>query len=128
MANAENKAVELVLVAGGSYQERESWIASELSQHGSESPAIIGIILEGLPSGVMPLQASSSFIIERIAPGCICCIGNLVLRVTLTRLLRIKPRYLYLAMNDREHLHKLKEYLQQDAFNGLLQLGQEIRL
>lgn len=132
MVNAESKSVELVLVAGGNYQERESWIASAVAQHNAVVQTIpqskIGIILEGLPSGMMPLQSSPTLFIERIAPGCFCCIGNLVLRVTLMRLLRIKPHYLYLAMNDREHLSNLKEFLQQETFAGLLHFGQEIKL
>lgn len=128
MASAENKSVELVLVAGGSYQERESWIASTLAQHRLIPQAKIAVVLEGLPTGSMLLQASPTLFIERIAPGCICCIGNLVLRVTFTRLLRLKPDYLYLAINDCAHLENLKAFLQQDTYANILHLGQETML
>ncbi len=128
MESAENKPVSVVLVAGGHYQDRESWIARELVQFGAIPHCKIGIILEGLPSGMMPLQASSSLIIERIAPGCLCCIGNLVLRVTLTRVLRTRPRALYVAINNSEHLETLRAFLQQDAYLGLIRIQQEVRL
>lgn len=127
MANAENRPVILVLVVGGSYQDRETWIANELARDKLSSQTM-GIILEGLPTGMMHLQTNPHLIVERIAPGCFCCIGNLVLRVTLTRILRSKPSYLYLAMQNREHLTNLKDFLQQESFVGLLHLGQEITL
>lgn len=128
MANAANKPVNLVLLAGGNYQERESWIAADLLTIPEPSGIQTGIILEGLPCGIMPLQSISSSTVERIAPGCFCCIGNLVLRVTLNRVLRQKPDRLYLAMNDQEHLSSLQSFLETEPYLGLLMFERQVIL
>lgn len=128
MANAASKPTYLILVAGGNYQERESWINAELSTSREQSVVKTGIILEGLPSGIMPLQSHPSLIVERIAPGCFCCIGNLVLRVTLNRMLRQKPECLYLAMNNQEHLGSLKNFLESEPYIDLFTFEREVIL
>jgi hypothetical protein len=76
------------LVTGPSAQAREAAIAAALDA----APGKTAIILEGLAPGSSPLDSLSDHLDPaRIAPGCLCCAGNLVLRVTLNRLLRQRP-------------------------------------
>ena len=129
MASAANKPITpitLVLVAGSNYQAREAWIATATSHlPPSEKSAAL---LEGLPSGVLPLQSHSHFLVERIAPGCFCCIGQLALRVTLNRLLRQGLTKLYIAMNDVQHLTELQRTLSLPPYDLILKCEKVIRL
>jgi hypothetical protein len=84
------------LVTGASASAREHSIAAQLSlgpPHVQDTrgtpgaPVCVAVLLEGLPDGTTIISPSPSVLIERIAPGCLCCTGNLVLRVTLNRLL-----------------------------------------
>jgi G3E family GTPase len=64
--------------------------------------------------------------IERIAPGCLCCTGNLVLRVTLNRLLRRRPGRLYIGLATTEHLDQLRSWLQAPPYDQLLELTPDL--
>lgn len=120
----------VTLVSGGSYAQRESAIAAAiLSEPAAATNAVTSaVILEGLPDGNHALQPSPTLQIQRIAPGCLCCIGNLVMRVTLNRILQRPPKRLYLGLADAAHREKLLEFLQQAPYLELLTLDQEIRL
>jgi len=111
--------VPLTLVSGGSYQAREAAICAQLAAFTSAPPPV-AVILEGLPSGEFCLQASAQVRLQRIAPGCFCCIGLLSMKVTLNRLLRPPPARLYLAVASTEHLDNIKQTLAQAPFNDLL--------
>jgi G3E family GTPase len=110
--------VATTLVTGATGHERERAIAAELHQNG----AISAVILEGLPDGQPILHPSPSLLIERIAPGCLCCTGNLVLRVTLNRLLRRAPARLYIGVANAEHLDQLRSWLCSAPYDQLLDL------
>lgn len=113
----------LTIVSGGSYLQREAAIAAAITQiAASANTASNAVILEGLPDGNQILQADSSLHIQRIAPGCICCIGNLVLRVTLNRILKQPPTRLYLGIANASHLDQLIDFLQQAPYRELLKL------
>ncbi len=121
MVNVASKITELTLVAGGSYAEREAWIATTLqniSSHTSQQK--IGVLLEGLPSGTMSLQSSSFLQIERIAPGCFCCIGQIAMRVSLNRLLRQQLGHLFVAINDEQHLSSFHASLNQAPYSEII--------
>lgn len=121
MANVASKTTELTLVAGGSYAEREAWIATTLqntSIHTNQEK--LGVLLEGLPSGSMFLQTSSTLQVERIAPGCFCCIGQLAMRVSLNRLLRQQLGHLFIAINDEQHLSSFHASLSQAPYAELI--------
>jgi len=46
--------------------------------------------------------------LERLAGGCVCCIGLLPLQVTLTRLLRNRrPASILLLLSDASHLERV---------------------
>lgn len=116
----------LTLVSGGSYAQREAAIAAFLIQHPVGQTK--AVILEGLPDGAHSLADLPSLQLHRIAPGCMCCIGNLAMRVTLNRILRHPPELLCLSLSSADHLEKIIQFLQQDAYKELLQMDQDIRL
>lgn len=95
--------VTLRRVRGGPAQQRalDDWLAG--------APAPRAVIAEG---AFAPLAAPDDVRVERLAAGCLCCIGLLPLRVTLTRLLRsVRPRALLLLAASDEHLPRLRELL-----------------
>lgn len=112
------------LVIGARASLRESAIASRLS-----ADQTTAVILEGLPDGSSALDAPHThpdLNIARIAPGCMHCIGNLVMRVTLNRMLRDKPQRLFISVANTEHLNQLREFLSNAPYDALLQLTPDI--
>jgi G3E family GTPase len=79
-----------------------------------------------LPDGHTLLVPSDALLIARIAPGCLCCTGNLVLRVTLNRLLRRRPERLYIGLAATEHLDQLRSWLQAPPYDQLLELTPDL--
>lgn len=119
----------LTIVSGGSYTQREVAIAAAIAQSPAKLSATRNaVILEGLPDGDQILSADSSLQVQRIASGCMCCIGNLVLRVTLNRALKNLPTRLYLGFANTEHLDPLMNFLRQPPYCELLKLEQEFRI
>jgi hypothetical protein len=119
--------VTTTLVTGASALARERAVAAELSDPQQNlRPAVI---LEGLASGSSPLDGleSSGVLIARIAPGCLCCTGNLVLRVTLNRLLRQRPERLFIGVARSEHLDQLRSWLLAEPYDQLLRLTDDLR-
>ena len=118
------------LVTGPRAGARETAIAA-LLQPGVHS----AIILEGLSDGGSALvfedisddtaQKLSPNVI-RIAPGCLHCSGNLILRVTLNRVLRHPPAQLYISLASAEHLQQLREWLSGAPYDALLALQSDI--
>ncbi|WP_229507035.1 GTPase [Pseudoduganella rivuli] len=82
------------------------------------------VILEGLASANSPLaDCAPQVTVVRIAPGCLCCAGNLVLRVSLNRLLRRPPARLLISLANAEHAGQLHGMLENAPYVGLLTLG-----
>jgi hypothetical protein len=119
--------VATTLVTGASALARERAIAAELSDPQQNQRS--AVILEGLASGSSPLDGleSSGVLIARIAPGCLCCTGNLVLRVTLNRLLRQRPERLFIGVARSEHLDQLRSWLLAEPYDQLLRLTDDLR-
>ncbi len=111
--------VPTTLVAGASGRAREQALAAAMALHPA---ARCAVILEGLPSGAALLAPSNLLEIHRIAPGCLCCTGNLVLRVTLNRLLRRPPGRLYIGLATGGHLDQLRSWLLLPPYDQLLEL------
>jgi hypothetical protein len=111
------------LVVGATAAAREAAIAAELAQpHG-----ISAVILEGLAPGNSPLDTNPPDLpLARIAPACMCCAGNLVLRVTLNRLLRQRPERLFIGVAQSEHLDQLRSWLQTRPYDQLLLLTPDL--
>lgn len=119
--------VATTLVTGPGARAREQAILSVLQQAGA-NPAASAIILEGLPSGDSPLDTlTPAPRLERIAPGCLCCTGNLVLRVTLNRVLRQRPERLFIGLARGEHLDQLRSWLQSEPYDQLLTLTPDLQ-
>ncbi|MGO4478969.1 GTPase [Massilia sp. 2TAF26] len=116
------------LVTGSSAAVREQAIfdqlqLSKLHQNGARS----AVILEGLAPGNSPLDSlPADVLFARIAPGCLCCTGNLVLRVTLNRMLRQRPERLFIGVARSEHLDQLRSWLQAEPYDQLLRLTPDL--
>jgi hypothetical protein len=120
----------LTLVTGPGAAAREAAIAAHLSDLHEDPPApnLQAIILEGLASGNTPLDdLPPGQTLARIAPGCLCCTGNLVLRVTLNRLLRQRPRRIFIGVADSGHLDQLRSWLQSEPYDQLLRLTSDLK-
>jgi hypothetical protein len=126
--------VTTTLVTGPSAGAREQAIYGQLelsnSHHSgahSPSPSLQAVVIEGLASGTSPLDSLPEHILfARIAPGCLCCAGNLVLRVTLNRLLRQRPERLFIGVARSEHLDQLRSWLQAEPYDQLLRLTPDL--
>ncbi len=117
--------IPTTIVTGPSSGRREAAIASVLM------PSLrTALILEGLPDGTSVLaelsQHNDFLSIARIAPGCICCTGNLTMRVTLNRLLRNRPQRLYISLACADHLIGIRQFLLQEPYDKWLSLTNEI--
>jgi len=112
------------LVIGGDAASREAAIATAIDP--TQSTAVI---LEGIPSGHSTLDEPQSHLqVIRIAPGCICCIGNLTLRVHLNRILRKAPQRLFIALANDTHLTQVCKFLNGEPYHALLTLTGEINV
>jgi hypothetical protein len=105
------------LVTGATAAAREAAIAAALAP---DLPT--ALILEGLPGGTSDLEILANLQVARIAPGCMCCIGNLTMRVTLNRMLRRSPVRLYIGLATSAHLEQIHLFLTQAPYDKLLQL------
>ncbi len=114
--------IRLTLVTGKQTALREAAIAADLQQDRKTA-----LILEGLPAGAASLfQEGERLCQVRIAPGCLCCIGNLTLRVTLNRILRQKPEEIYISLADDAHIEQLKHFLRSPPYDELLRLTETL--
>jgi hypothetical protein len=117
--------VTATLVTGTSARAREAAIAARLAA--APIDGATAVILEGLASGDSPLDTlPEDWRAARIAPGCLCCTGNLVLRVTLNRLLRRHPQRLFIGVAQSEHLDQLRSWLQSEPYDQLLTLTPDL--
>ena len=70
------------------------------------------IICEGL---FPPVEMEG--LAEHVVSGCVCCVGQLALQVTLGRVLRHeKPQRIVLYLSQVEHLERLKQQLATGAW------------
>ena len=73
-----------------------------------------------IESAFVIVLAPSDVSLDRIAAGCVCCIGNVVLRVRLTQLLRnSRPRHLLLLLASAEHLDRIDTQLRDGSLGFL---------
>ena len=112
----------VTLVAGGDPAAREAALARKVNaaHHASQT----AIILEGKPDNAANFDPGIQII--RLAPGCPCCTGNLVMRVTLNRLLRQPPAQLYISIADAGHLAATRSFLTQSPYDSLITLGDDL--
>jgi hypothetical protein len=141
-AGAVRAPVPTWLVTGPGAGAREAAIAARLDRDAAaipagcaDTPAPTVIILEGLSDGGSalafdpadaPVSVAPVPKVLRIAPGCLHCSGNLVLRVTLNRVLRQRPARLYISLATAEHLELLRAWLSEPPYGDLLDLQSDI--
>ena len=118
---APGARVRATIVSGPTLAAREALVAAAL-RAGERTAAI----LEGLPHGNTFLFPSDTLELHRVAPACLCCTGNLVLRVTLNRILRVRPERLFIGVANLDHLDQLRSWLQQPPYDQLLELTPDL--
>jgi hypothetical protein len=114
------------LVTGRSASAREAAIAALI-----DAQCGTALILEGMPDGSNQFDRFRNIAgieILRIAPGCVCCTGNLILRVTLNRILRRPPARLYMSLATATHLDKVRQFLTQAPYDALLELTEDLHV
>jgi G3E family GTPase len=115
----------VTLVTGASPGAREQAIFAALAA-GPQEEAKVAVILEGLADASSPLEPDSHLSVSRIAGGCLCCAGNLVLRVTLNRLLRLHPDRVLIGVGSSDHLDQLRSWLASPPYDQLLELAPDL--
>lgn len=126
----------VTLVTGLNAATREGAIASAIQPTAvadSLANGSIALILEGFPSGqsaqaaaLDPQHNPALAQAARIAPGCLCCVGNLTLKVTLNRILRHPPQRLYISLATATHIAQLYTFLSQPPYDRLLRLTDDL--
>ena len=112
----------VTFVTGASAALREEQIARSLLF--SAPNAASAVLLEGLASGGDALaDHSAQHQIVRIASGCLCCTGNLAMRVHLNRLLRARPAQLFIGLADHTHIDRLHKMLSEAPYDEWLTLS-----
>lgn len=85
-------------------------LAAWLAHHPQGARAVLA---EGL---FEPIDLPADIPLVRLAPGCVCCVGQLPLRVALVRLLRQhRPQHLFLLLADAGHLARVRAMLADPA-------------
>jgi hypothetical protein len=88
------------------------WIA--LHPHGRRA-----ILAEGFGSFTAPDNVA----VARLGGGCVCCVGQVPLRVTLMRLMRgERPEHLLLLLADDQHLPRVRSLLTDGSLGVRLEL------
>lgn len=86
--------------------------------HAHEGPQ--AVVIEGGPGTFV---ASGGITLVQLAAGCVCCVGQLPLRVTVARLLRqVRPARLWIEIADGAHLPEVRRQLAGPGFHGAITL------
>jgi hypothetical protein len=120
------RVVSTTLACGGRASAREAAIAESI-----DPSFVTAIILEGMPDGIDRFDSPhypAALQIARIAPGCLCCAGNLILRVTLNRILRHPPERLYVSLATSSHLEQIRSFFSLPPYDKLLVLTKDIQV
>ncbi|WP_241673202.1 GTPase [Lacisediminimonas profundi] len=120
---ADAGPIPAILVSGGSASARESCIAAAIY---ALPPGRTAVLMEGIPDGKLHLAEGPDLTIARTAPGCLCCTGNLVMKITLNRLLRTRPSRIFIGVASRDHMASLREILSSPPYSALLSLEPDL--
>ena len=86
--------------------DQQSQLNAWLAQTSGNRRAVIA------ESGFAPLEAPEDVPLARLAPGCVCCVGQVPLRVTLTRTVRAhRPDDILLLLASAQHLVRVRALL-----------------
>jgi hypothetical protein len=84
------------------------------------APAAAAAITEG---AFFELAPPPGVAVERLAAGCVCCIGLVPMRVTLTRLLRAhRPARILLLIADASHIERVRALVTGGGFGVTLEV------
>jgi hypothetical protein len=72
-----------------------------------------------------PLDVPDEVAVERLAGGCVCCFGQLPLRVTLVRLIRAGRSDLLLLLASGGHLPQVRTLLTDGSLGVKLELEEQ---
>lgn len=129
--------IPVTLLAGGSASARELALLPEIRQRLQQGQAL-GVLIEGMPSGSGNLQdwlaeaalsqaTTVNLQLHRLAPACLCCAGNMVMKVFLNRLLRQHPPLaaIFITLANAEHLPALRAQLSSATYQQHLELQED---
>lgn len=105
-------AAEVRIARGAVAQQAalDAWLDAR-RRGADESPA--AVLAEG---AFFDLRVPEGIALLRLAPGCACCVGQLPLRVGLTRLLRERrPASVLLLIATDEHRERIEKMLREGA-------------
>lgn len=86
--------------------DQQSQLDAWLAQTSGNRRAVIA------ESGFAPLEAPQDVPLARLAPGCVCCVGQVPLRVTLTRTVQAhRPDDILLLLASAQHLVRVRALL-----------------
>lgn len=103
-----NIAVTLRTARGQAAQQAalDAWIDARRAAADGRGLAVIA---EG---AFFDLSCPAGVALARLAPGCVCCVGEVPLRTTLTRIVRShRPTELLLLIATDEHLERVRRLL-----------------
>lgn len=96
------RAEVAVAPASGQQARLDAWLA----RHGSGRRAVVA------ENALAPLLVPADVALVRLAPGCVCCVGQVPLRVTLGRTVRAhRPDDILLLLASGEHLPRVRALL-----------------
>jgi hypothetical protein len=109
--------IPITLVVGATGLQREQKIAGQIARQPRGKSAVL---IEGLSSGQPLLESLEPIIVMRIAPGCLCCSNQLIMRTYLHRMIQQRPDHLYLSLANHEHLDQIQLALQSESYINIL--------
>lgn len=93
--------VPTIVVTGAKGAGKTTWLSQALDERPCAERRAVLLTEVGATS----LSARTRVTVAAAEPGCICCVGQVGLRVALTRLLRdARPERLYLELGEPGHL------------------------
>jgi G3E family GTPase len=108
----------VVLLVGGKL--RQGYSAALVLAQAAAVNGQQAVIVEGGPGNLI---APAGVELVQLAPGCVCCVGQLPLRVTVARMLRlVKPVRLWIEVTTGEHLPELRRQLNGPGFAGAVEI------
>ncbi len=105
----------------------DAWLQAYDARSGTADGGQCAVVVEG-PS--FALQAPEAVPVQRLAAGCVCCVGQVPLRVALTRSARAmdpaRPRAILLLVSDDVHLSRLRGQIERGELGQGIELAQHL--
>lgn len=109
----------VTILVGTALRQGRSQALEQAVKHASiQAPQ--AVIVEGGPG---TLVEPPGITLIQLAAGCVCCVGQLPLRVMLARVLRqVRPARVWIEISDGAHLAMLEKQLQGPGFATAIDL------